>query len=143
MVWPLRLGETPRRDGNTHHMQLPPSPRPFQSRRRFPRIEVLGLVEGRQVPLDAPLTIRELSLGGFSTESTVPFPPGSHHRFRFLSAAHAEVVLDATVVHCRLAKATADGQLAYISGFEFHSDPMTDRAIASLVDTLSSVLSLD
>jgi hypothetical protein len=124
-------------------MQLPPSPRPSRSRRRFPRLEVLGVVEGRRVPLDVPLTVRDLSQGGFSTESTVPFPPGSHHQFRFTTAAHQEVTLAATVVHCRLAAASDDGQFTYITGFEFHSDESTDSSIASLIDTLASVLALE
>jgi hypothetical protein len=124
-------------------MELPPSPRPFRSRRRFPRLEVLGLVEGRRVPLDVPLTMRDLSQGGFSAESTVPFPPGTHHQFRFTTATAHEVTLAATVVHCRLATARPDGQFTYITGFEFHSDESTDTSIASLMDTLASVLALE
>lgn len=124
-------------------MQLPPSPRPFRSRRRFPRIEVMGLVEGRRVPLDVPLRVRDLSQGGFSAESSSPFPPGTHHDFRFTTAAGHEVTLAATVVHCRLASAGADGQLTYVTGFEFHSSESTDKSISSLMDTLASVLSLD
>lgn len=124
-------------------MQLPPSPRPFRSRRRFPRIEVLGMVDGRRVPLDVPLLIRELGQGGFSLESPVPFPPGSYHQFRFTTADQREVTLQATVVHCRLASASVDGNFTYITGFEFHSDESTDSSIDSLMDTLASVLSLD
>ena len=103
----------------------------------------MGLVEGRRIPLDVPLTIRDLSQGGFSAESSAPFPPGTHHHFRFTTAAGHEVTLAATVVHCRLASATADGLLSYITGFEFHSDESTDTSISSLMDTLASVLALD
>lgn len=128
---------------STRLMQLPPSPRPFRSRRRFPRLEVLGLIEGRRERLDVPLTIRDLNQAGFSTESPVPFPPGSHHEFLFTSADQREISLEATVVHCRLASAGPDGQFSYITGFEFHSDEGSDRGIASLIDTLSSMLTLD
>ncbi len=124
-------------------MRLPPSPRPFRSRRRYPRIEVLGVIDGHRVPLDVPLTVRDLSQGGFSAESAVPFPPGTHHHFRFTTAMAQEVTLVATAVHCRLASAGADGQFTYISGFEFHSDETTDAAIETLIDTLASVLSMD
>jgi hypothetical protein len=124
-------------------MQSNSSPRPFRSRRRFPRIEVMGLVEGRRVPLDVPLVIRDLSQGGFSAESAAPFVPGTHHQFRFTTAAGHEVALSATVIHCRLASAGPDGQITYITGFEFHSSETTDKSISTLMDTLASVLALD
>ncbi len=103
----------------------------------------MGKVEGQVIPLDVPLTIRDLSEGGFSTESPVPFPPGSHHHFRFTTAAGAEVSLDAVAVHCRLASAGPDGHHSYVTGFEFHGDRTTDAAVAVLIDTLSSVFSLE
>lgn len=124
-------------------MQLPPSPRPSRSRRRFPRIEVLGLVDGQRVPLDVPLTVRDLGEGGFSVESQVPFPPGSHHAFRLTTAADDQLTLTATVVHCRLASASADGHFTYVSGLEFHSDDASDPAIAALLDTISSALAVE
>jgi hypothetical protein len=103
----------------------------------------MGRVEGQVVPLDVPLTVRELSRGGFSCESTVPFPPGTAHHFRFTTPVGAMVTLDATAVHCRLTRADAEGHHAYISGFEFQSSEATDQAVAALIDTLSSVLSLE
>lgn len=124
-------------------MQLPPSPRPSRSRRRFPRIEVLGLVDGRRVPLDVRLTVRDLGQGGFSIESPMPFPPGSYHPFRLTTAADDQLTLTATVVHCRLASASADGQFTYISGLEFHSDESSDPSIAALIDTISSALAVE
>ena len=114
-----------------------------RSRRRYPRLEVLGEVEGQSVPLDIQLTIRELAQGGFSTESAVPFPPGSRHHFRFTTSLDAVVSLDATAVHCRLASAGANGQHTYVTGFEFASDRETDEGVAVLIDTLTSVLSLE
>lgn len=124
-------------------MQLPSSPRPLRSRRRYPRLEVLGLVEGRGLPLDTRLTLRDLSVGGFSTESDVPFPPGSSHEFRFTTALADEIQLWATSVHCRLATADASGRFTYITGFEFHGSNHADRSVAALVDTLDSVLSME
>ncbi len=101
------------------------------------------MVEGQLVPLEMPLTIRDLAEAGFSTESCVPFPPGSHHHFRFTTVDQTAIALEATVVHCRLARAGSDGQFTYVTGFEFHSDASNDASIASLVDTLSSVLALE
>lgn len=124
-------------------METPRKSTPFRTRRRFPRLEVLGLVEGRRVPLDVPLVIRDLSQGGFSAESPVPFPPGTHHHFRFTTIAQNEVSIDATSVHCRLASADSDGHYTYITGFEFLGDETTDKTIATLIDALASVLALD
>lgn len=125
-------------------MEESPKPLPFRSRRRFPRIEVLEMVEGRRVPLDVPMKVRDLSQGGFSAESSVPFPPGTRHHFRFSAVTQdREVSLSATVVHCRLAKADADGNYTYITGFEFLADEVADKSIAALIDTLASVLALD
>lgn len=92
------------------------------------------------MPLDVPLTVRDLSQGGFSAESARPFPPGSRHHFRFTTPDHTEVALEATAVHCRLASAGGDGEVTYITGFEFVSDDASDRAIASLMSTLAAVL---
>jgi hypothetical protein len=113
------------------------SPLPFQSRRRHPRVEVLGEIEGRRVPLDISITMRDLSQGGFSAESSTPFPPGTSHHFRFTAPAHgSEVSVEATAVHCRLASASPDGGVTYVTGFEFHSDAATDKAVATLIASL-------
>lgn len=114
-----------------------------RNRRRFPRLEVMGRVEGQLMPLDVPLVVRDLSQGGFSTVSHIPFPPGSSHHFRFTTASGVEVMLDAMAVHCRLAAAGADGNYTYVTGFEFHSSARTDAGVAMLIDTLSSVFSLE
>ena len=100
-------------------------------------------MEGRLVPLDVPLVIRDLSQGGFSAESAKPFPPGTHHQFRFTTAAGDEVPLAATVIHCRLASAAPDGEFTYITGFEFQTSETADKSISKLMDTLASVLALD
>ena len=112
------------------------SPLPFRSRRRHPRVEVLGEIEGRRVPLDVPITMRDLSQGGFSAESSTPFPPGTSHHFRFSTPGHGEVALEARAVLCRLASASPDGQVTYVTGFEFHSDAATDRAVGTLIASL-------
>lgn len=101
------------------------------------------MVEGRRVPLDVPMKIRDLSQGGFSTESSVPFPPGTQHQFLFTAINQAEVSLQATVVHCRLASVGNDGHYTYITGFEFRPDEKSDKSIAAIIDTLTSVMALE
>jgi len=102
------------------------------------------MVEGRRVPLDVPMKVRDLSQGGFSAESSVPFPPGTQHHFRFSAVnQEREVSLRATVVHCRLTSADPDGRYTYVTGFEFLADETADKSIAAIIDTLASVLALD
>jgi hypothetical protein len=113
------------------------------NRRRFPRLQVLGLVDGYLMPLDVPLTVIELSTGGFSVRGSTAFPPGARHHFRFTTGQDREVTIDATAVHCRLVQADAPGTLAYVTGFEFASNARNDEAVAVLIDTLSSVFSLE
>jgi hypothetical protein len=104
---------------------------------------VLGLIDGLIVPLDVPLVVRDLSLGGFSVQSPSPFMPGARHHFRFTAATREAVVLDGVAVHCHLVKPEASGQVSYMTGFEFLSSARTDEAVALLIDTLASVLSLE
>jgi len=104
---------------------------------------VLGLVDGSLIPLDIPLKVRDLSEGGFSVQSRSPFPPGSRHHFRFTTAREEAVMIDAVAVHCRLAAADVDGHVAYMTGFEFISSARTDEAVNVLIDTLSSLFSME
>jgi hypothetical protein len=103
----------------------------------------MGRVEGELVPLDVRLIVRDLGRGGFSCESTVAFPPGTRHRFRFTTPSGAVVSIEATAVHCRLTRADAEGHHAYVSGLEFVSNEATEDAISVLIDTLSSVLFME
>jgi hypothetical protein len=114
-----------------------------RNRRRYPRLEVLGLVNGHLMPLDVPLTVLDLSQGGFSVHSSTPFPPGARHHFRFTTLRDEEIAVDATAVHCRLVAADAHGHVGYITGFEFVSSARTDDAVRLLIDTLTSVFSLE
>lgn len=122
----------------------PPRPRGTPpNRRRFPRLQVLGLIDGFLMPLDVPLAIIELSSGGFSVRGGTAFPPGARHHFRFTTSLEREVTLDATAIHCRLVEAGTHGEIAYVTGFEFASNARNDEAVAVLIDTLSSVFSLE
>lgn len=110
------------------------------TRRKYPRLDVLGRIEGQVLALDAVLTLRELSLGGFSADSSRPFAPCLQHTFRFSTAEGLVVDLDAVAVHCRIAAVHTDSGLSYIAGFEW-ADPAASRdAIAQLVEVLSPEL---
>ena len=109
-------------------------------RRQTPRLEVLDQLHGRLVALKVPLVVREIGPGGFSIESIVPFPPDSHHQFRFTAGTGDEIVAHAVVVHTR--PAGAGGTPArYITGFVFGEGSETTRAAGRLLDAMTSALS--
>lgn len=116
---------------------------PGRNRRRYPRLEVLGLVDGHLMPLGVPLTMVDLSQGGFSARSHTAFPPGAHHHFRFTTPRRDAITIEATAVHCRLAQPDADGHVGYVTGFEFVSNTRTDEAVTVLLDAVSSMFTLD
>ncbi len=70
-------------------------------RRRSPRIEILGRVRGHLVSLDMPIVIRDMSLGGMSMETIVPFEVGSVHEFRLTLGDDSWLLLRGEVRHSR------------------------------------------
>jgi hypothetical protein len=112
-------------------------------RRTTPRLEVLGQLHGHLVSLSVPLVVRDLSAGGFSVESVVPFPPGARHQFRFNTAAGADIVIEAVVVHSRPV-APLGGVTRYATGFAFcHDSEDTAHAVDELLGAVTSVLEFD
>jgi hypothetical protein len=113
---------------------------PSPSRRRYPRLEVLGRIEGQVLALDAKLSLRELSRGGFSANSDRPFAPGAPHSFRFTAGNGLVVELDGMSVHCRIGSISNEGRQAYIAGFEWVDAPGASEKIAGLLDVVAPVL---
>jgi hypothetical protein len=105
-------------------------------RRRSPRMEILGRLHGHVVSLDAPVVVREMSLGGMSLETHFPFPEGAIHEFRLTMGDDSTTLLRARIVRCREV-AAADGSKAYISGVQFVEDEApSDSAISTLIDKI-------
>jgi len=117
--------------------------RPDRGKNRvFPRLQVLGVVGGQVMPLNAPLTLIDLTQGGFSVRSATSFPPGARHQFRFGTTSDHELTIEAISVHCCLTYVDADGHVAYVSGLEFASTPSNDKAVAALIARLSPAFAL-
>src|SRR5512145_749606 len=88
-----------RRRGRAFRMRQRPRQRSeaaSPSSGRSPRIEVMGQLHGQLVPMNVPLDVRDLSNGGFAVESSVDFPVGAVHRFRFITQNGIEVLIRAT-----------------------------------------------
>jgi hypothetical protein len=110
---------------------------------RSPRIEVMGQLHGQLVPMNVPLDVRDLSNGGFAVESSVDFPVGAVHRFRFITQHGIEVLIRATARHCRSVE-SADGSPRFLAGFAFIMDPNgeTEAAVEILLRAAASALVL-
>jgi len=90
-------------------------------RRRSPRIEILGRLHGHSVTLDAPVVVRDFSLGGMAMETPFPFPVGATHDFRLTLGDGALVELRGRVLHCTNVARQGDSTL-YLSGVHFIDD---------------------
>jgi len=114
------------------------SPVSQADRRRAPRLDVLGQLHARALATPTSVAVREISIGGFSIEATVPFSRGSVHQFHLSMEGGLAVDVLAVAVHCTPVIAT--GRLAlHVTGFEFlQPDRMTIQIIATLVDQVSS-----
>jgi PilZ domain len=86
-------------------------------RRRYPRVELLGQVTGQPLTFDSPVVVKDLSIGGFSIETSIPLRPGETHEFRFALGDSISIIVLATVKHQRPAAGRVPGR--YVVGLEF------------------------
>jgi PilZ domain len=80
------------------------------------RLDILGELQG-EVSILAPLTIKEISLGGALVETAFPLQLNSLHEFR-LELGGRTVVLRGRIAHCRIADVGQD-VVVYRAGLEF------------------------
>jgi hypothetical protein len=121
-------------------MSVSPHSSPQDERRQTPRVDVTGRLDSRLEPNTQPVTIRDLSLGGFLIESDEPFPTDAIHQFRVATPAGWTTMLTARSVHSR--KRAGNG---YLTGFAF-LEPKGQEAqqrIVELIDQVTSVVTFD
>jgi hypothetical protein len=88
-----------------------------RERRRTPRVQAVGQLVGEPLSFDSPVTVLDLSTGGFSIETTVPLSLGDTHEFRFSLGDRVSVIMLARIVHQRVASRRPAG--THIVGLEF------------------------
>lgn len=66
-----------------------------------------------------PLVVREISLGGCSVESPVPFAANAVHSLTLEVGDGSLLVIRAKVVHTRRDVAADGGGVVYVTGLEF------------------------
>jgi hypothetical protein len=106
-------------------------------RRRSPRIEILGQLQGHVVvPVPVSVTVREISLGGLSMVSPEMFPVGAIHDFRLTLGDESSVVLRGRIVYSR-PDAAPDGSQVYVTGVQFvEDDPGPASPVGDLIDKI-------
>ncbi len=115
---------------------------PMKERRRAPRLQVLGRIQGRLVSLPLPVELRDMGPLGFSVESALPFPQGARRLFLFTTAGGLQVLIEGAAVHCR----PDDGNDArYVTGFRLVQSRLTDTDadVSVLLDALSGLADLE
>jgi PilZ domain len=90
-------------------------------RRRSPRIELLGRLQGHSVSLEVPIVVREISLGGMAIETSEHLPAGSIHEFRLTLGDDSVVELLGRVMHSRNT-ALPDATPVFVTGVQFIDD---------------------
>lgn len=90
------------------------------NRRRSPRVEI-------PTRRDVPLKVRDISLGGCSVESAVPFAANAVHSLTLEVGDGSLLVIRAKVAHTRR-DTTADGRVVYVTGLEFADAEATQAA---------------
>ena len=92
----------------------------------------MSLLHGYWIELDLAVIIQEISLGGFSVESSKPFEVGSDQTFLFTASDGRETMVACTCRHARLS--FAKGPAVCVAGFEFLPQPSENLQI--IVDTV-------
>ena len=105
-------------------------------RRRSPRIQILGKVHGHVASLDLAVKVREMSLGGLSMETSVPFPVGAKHDFSLTLGDGAAVQLTGEIVYSREI-AAADGSKLWLSGVQFINEESEDGGVDTIINRIS------
>ena len=87
-------------------------------RRRAPRVDLVGQLRGELVAVDAPILVREISLGGMSIETQTAFDVDSRHDFMLTLGDGAGVLVKGRVAYCR--KIDRPGRDAvFVTGIQF------------------------
>ena len=105
--------------------------------RKSPRINVRSRLRGHLVSLDRAVTVRDISLGGFSVESSDVLPSGVHV-VRLQEGDRWSVTVTAASRHNGHQR-TTEGGVRYIMGFEFEDQsPDTQQTLRILYERLAA-----
>lgn len=89
-------------------------------RRRSPRVDLVGELQGELVSLEMPVRVREISLGGMSVETNKPFDVESRHSFMLTLGDGSGVYVLGRVAYSR--RIVGPDTVAFVSGIQFLDD---------------------
>lgn len=98
-------------------------------RRRFPRIEIFGQIQGQVLPLNIQITVLDIGLGGLYLQTMVRLPVGRLLELCLTLNDGESLVIPARVIRSLHATGT-DGLLSYVTGLEFVADGTTHTELA-------------
>jgi len=101
-------------------------------RRRSPRVEVVGKVQGRVASTDVAIVVREMSLGGMSIESEAAFELGAVTDFLLTLGDGAGVELFGRAVYTRPLEGSNTPR--FLTGIQFvdQEDAVRDGMMSKL-----------
>jgi hypothetical protein len=109
---------------------------PFAERRRFPRFPVREKLLAELIEVDRPARVRDISFGGFATETREPLAVGTSVTVRFTSADDRSATVTAEPLHSWPSCDDA-GAPCYVTGFAF-ADTAPKQIIQQLIDTVTT-----
>lgn len=87
-------------------------------RRRYPRLHLVGALDGIVVPFQLGVRVMDISAAGFAVHSPFDFSQGTTHEFQFAILEGPRPVIRAVVAHSRRLKPRRGGAF-FLTGFEF------------------------
>jgi hypothetical protein len=106
-------------------------------RRHSPRVEVVEAIQGHIPAHDVPVTLINVSHGGFLMRSPVAYAVGDVHKFRITVSGEYPIVLRGRVAHQK--RITTNAASGYLIGVAFTDRQIT--ACAQAIDVLVSAVS--
>ena len=109
---------------------------PKNERRRYPRIEILGRVQGVVRPLNDQISLLNLSVGGCLMQTSAEYSVGQTHEFQLTAPDFEPIVVRGRIAH--VMRVTVEHRPMFLYGLEFAEVPRHgDHSIEALINLLS------
>jgi len=87
-------------------------------RRRYPRLHIVGNLDGRVVPFQLGVRVLDIHADGFAIHSPFEFPAGTTHEFQFATLHRSRPVVRAVAKYSRRVMPRR-GHEFFVAGFAF------------------------
>jgi hypothetical protein len=105
-------------------------------RRRYPRLHLVGELNGLIVPFQIGVRVIDISASGFAVRSPLEFATGTAHEFQFALLHRPRPIVRAVVVHSRRVTSRR-GRPFFVAGFAFLD--LSDRARATIDEIVADI----